>query len=227
MIYFISDVHLGFFERSADSQREQLLINFLKKISNNCSKLYIVGDLFDFWFEYKTVIPKYFYRILSTLYDLRNRGIEIDYIMGNHDFGHIDFFKKELDIQVYPDDIERIHSDKKFYISHGDGKTIYDGPYNVLKKILRSPVSLKLYLKLHPNTGIKLASNTSKKSRNYTQKKDYGEVEGMEDFAFKKIDEGFDYVVMGHRHLAKFIEHKLGVYVNLGEIGRASCRERV
>ena len=70
---------------------------------------------------------------------------------------------------------------------------------------------------LFRSTGIKLASNTSKKSRNYTQKKDYGEVEGMEDFAFKKIDEGFDYVVMGHRHLAKFIEHKLGVYVNLGD----------
>jgi UDP-2,3-diacylglucosamine hydrolase len=216
MIYFLSDVHLGFYERQKDKPREDLLLSWLRKISDNCEHLIILGDLFDFWFEYKTVIPKYFYRTLAELKNLRDRNIFIEFLIGNHDFSHIDFFEKELDIRVFPDDIEREFCGKRFYISHGDGKTKFDGPYLFLKSILRNKTAQKLYSMFHPDCGIGLASHSSQKSRNYTDNKNYGEIEGMEEFAQKKLNEGFDYVIMGHRH--KIIMKQLGIgwYVNPG-----------
>lgn len=217
MIYFVSDIHLGLEERSKDRIKEQLFIDFLDSIANSCETLYIVGDLFDYWFEYKRVMPKIFYRTISKFYDLRNRGIMIEYIMGNHDFGHQDFFKSELDINVYKDDIIRIHNKKQFYISHGDGKSYNDVGYKILKKILRSPISLFLYNNfIHPDLGIKLASHSSKTSRFHTNNKDYGKSDGMYDFAAKQIQKGYDFVVMGHKHelIQKKINH--GEYINLG-----------
>jgi UDP-2,3-diacylglucosamine hydrolase len=217
MIYFFSDVHLGLFPREEDKKREQKLLDFFDRIKVDCTKLIIVGDLFDYWFEYKTVIPKYFFRTITKLFELRKQGIEIEYIMGNHDFGHKDFFEKELDIKIHKDDIEREFDGKKFYISHGDGKSNKDTGYKILKKILRAPLSLYLFLKLHPDFGIGIASGSSQKSRVYTDKKNYGKTDGMRDFAFKKIEEGFDFVIMGHRHKAEVTNHKNGTYINLGE----------
>lgn len=217
MIYFISDLHLGLEPRDKDIYKENLLLKFLSVIKDDCEKLFIVGDLFDYWFEYKTVIPKYFYRTLSAFYDFKEQGIDIEYIMGNHDFGHVDFFENELGITVHKEDMEYDLKGKKFFISHGDGKSNKDWGYKILKKILRSPVSLWIYLKLHPNLGIGLASNSSKSSRKYTSTKRYGITDGMKEFAFDKIDEGFDYVVMGHRHKAELTVHNHGYYANLGE----------
>ncbi|MCO5250865.1 MAG: UDP-2,3-diacylglucosamine diphosphatase [Candidatus Kapabacteria bacterium] len=216
MIYFVSDIHLGLFDRKQDIKREDLFIEFLNKIKVDCDKLYLVGDIFDYWFDYNTVIPKYFYRTLSALYDLR-KICEIEFVFGNHDFGHNGFFADELDIPVHGADIERQHNGKNFYISHGDGKDPKDKGYHLLKKIMRAPASLALYLKLHPNIGIKLASSSSKTSRDYTTKKDYGEDNAMLNFAKHKIDAGFDYVIMGHRHKAETTAYNNGLYVNLGE----------
>jgi UDP-2,3-diacylglucosamine hydrolase len=217
MIYFISDVHLGVEERKQDKIREDLLLRFLSNISDNCETLFIVGDLFDYWFEYKTVIPRYYYRTLTALHDMRKRGIGIEYVMGNHDFGHRDFFRDELDIPIFTDDIERTLYGRKFYISHGDGKAFNDNGYLLLKKVLRNPVSQKLFNLIHPDLGIRLASGTSRTSRSYTGKKDFGELEGQGNFARKKIDEGFDYVIMGHRHIAEMTPYGRGYYINLGE----------
>lgn len=216
MIYFVSDIHLGLFDRKQDIIREDLFLEFLTKIKDDCDKLYLVGDIFDYWFDYKTVIPKFFYRTLSALYDLR-KICEIEFVIGNHDFGHNGFFVNELDIPIYGSDIERLHHGKKFYISHGDGKDPKDKGYLLLKKIMRAQASLALYLKLHPNIGIKLASSSSKTSRDYTSKKDFGDENAMLDFAKHKIDTGFDYVIMGHRHKAEITTYKSGLYVNLGE----------
>ncbi|MGA2297496.1 MAG: UDP-2,3-diacylglucosamine diphosphatase [FCB group bacterium] len=216
MVYFISDVHLGFLEREKDYELESLLIRFLEAISADCETLYIVGDLFDYWFDYKTVVPKYFYRTLTVLKKLREKGIKIEYIIGNHDFGHNDFFEKELDIRIYRDDIEREINGKKFYLSHGDGKLNQDTGYKILKKVLQNKFALWLYKLLHPNIGIGLALSSSRRSREYTDNKNFGEKEGMVEFAQAKIDEGFDYVIMGHRH--RVIEKELGKgkYFNLG-----------
>ncbi len=216
MIYFFSDVHLGLLERDKDREIEDLLLAFLDKASENAETIAILGDLFDYWFEYKTVVPKYFYRTLTKLESLVRRGIEIVYVMGNHDFGHLDFFEKELGIPVHDADIEREFYGKKFYLSHGDGKALNDAGYLVLKKILRSPLSNKLYRKIHPDCGIGLASSSSKTSRTYTDKRTYGVRDGLQIFAEKKISEGFDYVVMGHMHLPKFVPIEKGYYLNLG-----------
>lgn len=216
MIYFISDVHLGFFERKQDIVRENLLIATLDKLAIDAEKIFIVGDLFDYWFEYKQVIPRYFYRILSKIHDLVSKGIKIEYVMGNHDFGHIDFFENEFGIKVHTNDIQRQIYGKRFYISHGDGKAYGDLGYKILKKILRHPFSLWLFMRLHPNFGIGLASGSSKKSRAYTDKKDYGKKDGMRDFALEKIEYGYDYVIMGHRHKAEITKHLQGYYINLG-----------
>jgi UDP-2,3-diacylglucosamine hydrolase len=217
MIYFISDVHLGLLERSDDRKREALFLNVLQKCSLDAEKIYFVGDIFDYWFEYKTVTPKYFYRTLTAIAGLRDSGIPIEYVMGNHDFGHKEFFMEEFGIEIHKGDIEREHYGKKFYISHGDGKSYKDTGYKILKKIIRAKLSLFLFLKLHPDFGIRLASGSSRKSRVYTDKKVYGEKDGMRDFAFSKLESGFDYVIMGHRHKAEKSEHSGGYYINLGE----------
>lgn len=225
MYYFISDVHLGFYKREKDKPREELFLKLLDKLSINSEKIYLVGDIFDFWFDYNTVIPKDFYRILTKLSELKSKGIDIVYLMGNHDFGHNKFFKEELGIEVIQTDIEITLQNKKIYIAHGDGKAYNDTGYLILKKILRSNWANKIFRFLHPDFGIWLASNSSKSSRSYTDKKDFSEKDGLKDFAITKIEEGFDYVIMGHKHKKNFLKHeyeksgklRYGYYVNLGE----------
>lgn len=225
MHYFISDVHLGFYNRTKDKTREDLFLCLLDKISINAEKIYLVGDIFDFWFDYNTVIPKEFYRTLAKLLELKSKGIEIVYLMGNHDFGHYKFFKDELGIEVLQTDLDIKIGNKKFYIAHGDGKAYNDTGYLILKKILRSKWANKTFRFLHPDFGIWLASNSSQSSRAYTDKKDFSEKDGLKDFALKKIEEEFDYVIMGHKHQKSIIKHeyelngmnKYGYYINLGE----------
>ncbi len=217
MIYFVSDVHLGFQNRNEDKMRETLFINFLKKIQDNCTQLFLLGDIFDYWFEYKTVIPAYFYRTLTIFHNFIEAGIKIEYLMGNHDFGHLNFFRNELGIDVIKHDIERELYGKKFYLSHGDGKSYNDQYYLMLRRILRNQTCQKLYSKLHPDCGIYFALNSSRKSRKYTNNKKYGDSDGMHDFARKKLEEGFDYVIMGHRHLAEVCIYNEKKYINLGE----------
>jgi UDP-2,3-diacylglucosamine hydrolase len=217
MIYFISDIHLGFQSRSEDRKNEEILLTFLEKIQSNTDTLVIVGDLFDYWFDYGKVIPKNYYRSLTAIDKLVRSGMKIEYIIGNHDFGHYRFFKEEFGITPSEGDIEREYNGKKFYLSHGDGKSNNDTGYRILKKILRSRLNQNLFRKIHPDIGIWLASGSSRKSRHYTDTKYYGEVDGMREFAYKKIEEGFDYVIMGHSHKLGITSHKNGFYVNLGE----------
>lgn len=217
MYYFISDVHLGLLDRESDRKREDLLLQCLDKIKNDAKVIYLVGDIFDYWFEYNEVIPAFFYRTLNKFDELTRSGIKIKYLMGNHDFGHKDFFFNEFKIEIIREDIELILASKKFYIAHGDGKSKNDLGYKILKLILRSSISNKLFRVIHPDIGIKIAKMSSKKSRLHSDSKDYGESDGMREFAFKKIDEGYDYVIMGHRHKAEVSKHNNGIYINLGE----------
>ena len=218
MIYFVSDLHLGLGERAKDREREVLFLRFLERITGDCEELYIVGDLFDYWFEYNTVIPRKFFRTLTALAQLRERGIPVHYLMGNHDFGHRRFFREELDIDIITTDMETTLHGKRFYLAHGDGKAYNDRGYLVLRAILRNRLALWLYKWLHPDIGIALASHTSHSSREYTGQKDYSERDGLRDFAEKKIrEDGFDYVVMGHRHRPEVTQFGTGFYINLGD----------
>jgi len=213
---FISDQHLGLQTKEIEDKKERLLVKFLEFAENNCDELFLVGDLFDYWFEYKRVYQKGFYRTLTALHDVVQKGIKIHYFIGNHDFLHRDFFSKEFGAIMYEGSLDVLLNGKRFYIAHGDGLVKNDIGYKILKVILRNKFIQKMYSLLHPDIGIAIASKTSKSSREYTKKKDYGEIDGMFDAAKKKIDEGFNYVIFGHSHERAVKEYNNGVYINLG-----------
>jgi UDP-2,3-diacylglucosamine hydrolase len=213
---FVSDLHFGLFDREEEYEREKKFVNFLYSINNPNNKLYILGDLFDYWFEYKRVIQKGFFRTFTALKDLTENGVEIHFFIGNHDFMHRDFFEKDLNLIVHEDPISVEIDGKKFFLGHGDGLVKNDLGYNILKKIIRNKSLQKLYSLLHPDFGIWLASSSSKKSRDYTTEKSYGEVDGLLETAFEKIDSGYDYVIFGHSHLKRNENYKNGRYINLG-----------
>ncbi|MEO8399511.1 MAG: UDP-2,3-diacylglucosamine diphosphatase [Ignavibacteriaceae bacterium] len=220
---FISDIHLGLESKEIETQKEKLLVNFLNFAKDNCDELFVVGDLFDYWFEYKHVYQKGFFKTLNALKNITERGIKLHYFIGNHDFMHRDFFQNEIGAIMYEDAMETTLNDKKFFIAHGDGLVKNDLGYNILKKIMRNKKIQKLYALLHPDLGISLASGTSKKSRGYTSTKDYGEVDGLFETAKTKIDEGFDYVLFGHLHKRIFKKYKNSYYINLGSWLDAPC----
>ncbi len=221
--YFISDCHLGYgTNREADRERERKLLAVLERIETEAShgeaiSLYIVGDLFDSWFEYRQVIPRRHIRVLAALAKIREL-IPVEYLMGNHDFGHRDYFQRELNIPVHSGDLEPILFGKKFYIAHGDGKALHDRGYLILRSILRNKFLLWCYSWLHPDIGVTVAEKMSGSSRSYTDQRDaLQKQDGLRLFAEKKIAEGFDYVVMGHRHKPEIIPIGNGSYINLGD----------
>jgi len=222
--YFISDAHLGFGrDRNADREREARLLQILEKIakeaeSGDVGGVFIVGDLFDSWFEFRTVVPRRHIRTLATLARIAEE-VPVEYLMGNHDFGHRDFFHSELGIPVHSGDIERVLLGKRFYIAHGDGKAKNDRGYLILRSILRNKLSLKLYGFIHPDLGIPFAERVSSTSRGYTDNREaLQKQDGLESFAEETLAGGqFDYVVMGHRHKPLIRHFSKGTYVNLGD----------
>ena len=216
-LYFISDAHLGLGSKEVEREKENRLVRFLDHIKKDASQLFIVGDLFDAWFEYRTVIPKGYHRLFTKLEELTERGINIHYLAGNHDYWIRDFFRNNLGMKTYYDAFDITVNGKKIYIHHGDGLAEKDTGYKVLKKILRNKLSIWLYSWLHPDLGITLARTLSKKSRRHTSTKDYGEGNSMMRFAEQMIEQGYDYIIMGHQHLPSCQKLSNGTYVNLGD----------
>ena len=215
--YFISDVHLGMGTREEERTKEDRLLAFFSKILPRTRQLYIVGDLFDFWFEYRTVIPKGFHRTLSALQAFTEKGIPIHYLAGNHDFWMKDFFAGELGMTLHADPFETMIDRKRVYLHHGDGLAQKDVGYRIIKPVLRSRFNIALYRWLHPDLGVPLARRSSRTSRAYTSEKHFGEEEAMRDFAASRLAAGADIVVMGHRHVPQHERIGKGVYVNLGD----------
>jgi UDP-2,3-diacylglucosamine hydrolase len=214
--YFISDLHFGLLSQSEEVERELKFVKFLDSIKDSAKELYILGDLFDYWFEYKKVMQKGYFRTFTALNNLVIAGTKVHYLIGNHDFMHRDFFEKEVGVKLYKREIEVVLDGKKFFLGHGDGLVKNDTGYLILKKIFRSKVAQNLYSLIHPNLGIKIAQGTSKTSRDYTGNKDYGEGDGLFEFAKKKLDSGFNYVVLGHTHKERIEKYNSGTYINLG-----------
>ncbi|MCI0708234.1 MAG: UDP-2,3-diacylglucosamine diphosphatase [Ignavibacteriae bacterium] len=214
--YFFSDAHLGLGSQEEEQNKEQILIQFLSAVERDGERLFIVGDLFDYWFEYKTVVPKGFFRLLTKLADLTAKGIEVTYLAGNHDYWLKSYFPEELGVRVYLEPIERTINGKRFYIHHGDGLMKNDTGYRILKRILRSKVNIFLYSLLHPDLASRLARGSSRASRNHVSKRTFEEKD-MVDFAEYKIREGYNFVVMGHNHVPLQRNFDGGLYVNLGD----------
>lgn len=222
-VYFISDIHLGLESSEREYKKERLLESFLRFTKETAGELYIVGDLFDYWFEYRRTYQKGFFRTLTALQNVVEAGIPVHYLIGNHDFMHRDFFSKEIGVDLVSNEIDVTYEDKRFFIAHGDGMVENDMGYNILKKILRNSFFQWLYSLIHPDIGISLASGTSKTSRTYTKNKNYGERDGLFNAAKKIIDSGFDYVIFGHLHQKQEIVHNHGTYINLGTWLEAPC----
>lgn len=215
--YFISDVHLGLADRATERAKEDRLLEFLRSILSSTDQLFILGDLFDFWFEYKTVIPKGFHRTISALQEFTEKGIPVHFLAGNHDFWMGDFFSTELGVVIHRDPFEVTIDSTRIYLHHGDGLAQKDLGYRLIKPVLRNRVNIALYRWLHPDIGVRLARGSSRTSRAYTSAKHYGEEEAMLKYAAEKIAQGVDVVIMGHRHQPQHEKIGNGLYVNLGD----------
>lgn len=216
-IYFISDAHLGLGSRDEERAKEDRLIRFLDAIKADASQLFIVGDLFDAWIEYRSVVPRGFHRILAKLDELVQSGIAVHYLAGNHDFWMRDFFEREVGIKTHRQAFDITANGKRIFIHHGDGLSGNDTGYKLLKLLLQNRLSVWLYSWIHPDIGIALARGSSRKSRAYTSEKKYGEEDGMAAYAGQKLKEGFDIVIMGHRHRPDVRSIGGGTYINLGD----------
>ncbi len=222
-IYFLSDFHLGAPDHATSLIREKRIVKFLDEIKKDASYIFIVGDLFDFWYEYKRVVPKGFVRILGKLAELTDSGITIKFFVGNHDMWMNGYFEQELDIEVFHEPAEFDFNKKKFFIGHGDGLGPGDHRYKFIKKVFRNKFSQWLFGILHPYAGIGLANYMSRKSRAATGKTDEQflgeENEWLIIFAKEMLEKKhYDFFIFGHRHLPLDIDLKKGSrYLNLGD----------
>ena len=222
-IYFLSDFHLGAPDHLKSLKREKRIIKFLDDIKKDAAVIFVLGDMFDFWYEYKKVVPKGFVRILGKLAELTDSGIIMHFFVGNHDMWMSGYFEKELNIQVYHEHKEFEFNGKKFIIGHGDGLGPGDLKYKFLKKIFRNKFAKALFGMMHPSIGIGLAEYFSRKSRAATGSSDEHflgeEKEWLISFAKEKLkNQPIDFFIFGHRHLP--IEFKLpgnSLYINLGD----------
>ena len=205
-IYFLSDFHLGAPDHEKSLVRERKIVRFLDSIKHDAAQIFIVGDMFDFWFEYKYVVPKGYVRLLGKLSELADMGIPMTFFIGNHDMWMKGYFERELSMSVYDKPNAFQFSGKKFLIGHGDGLGPGDKGYKFIKKIFRNKFCQWLFGALHPSWGMALANFFSKKSREATGTADQhflGEDNEWLIQYCKEVmkTEQYDYFIFGHRHL--------------------------
>lgn len=222
-IYFASDNHLGAPTHEISLPREQKFVAWLDEIKKDAAAIFLLGDLFDFWFEYKTVVPKGFTRTLGKLAEISDSGIPIYYFVGNHDLWMIDYFKTELNIPIFHKPEEFTLNNKTFFIGHGDGLGPGDKGYKRMKKVFTNPFFKWLFKWLHPDIGMRIAQYLSVKNKLISGDDDakfLGEDhEWLAQYSKKKLSEKQrDYFVFGHRHLPLEIElSTTSKYINLGD----------
>lgn len=221
-IYFASDFHLGAHPRSATRERESLIVRWLDRIKTDAAELYLMGDVFDFWFEYATVVPKGYIRFLGKLAELADLGIKITFFKGNHDMWMFGYFKNELGATIIDHELVLERNGKTLYLHHGDGLGPGDKRYKFLKKIFRSRLCQWFFARIHPNLGIGIAQQWSAHSRIVSGGKETFQGEDREWlvlYAKELIKKShYDYFIFGHRHLPLDIALPNGSrYINLGE----------
>ena len=217
MIYFISDIHLGGQPEEQEKVKKEALYAFWEMLKQEKATLVIIGDLFDLWYEYKHAIPKEHAEAVGKLFALREAGVDVYFILGNHDFWIGDFFAGDLGFHVYPDPADIEFSGKKFHFHHGDGIAKDDVGYRILKRIFRFRPNIILYRWLHPDIGLPFAKFISGSSRKYTTEKKMSFDPDYEAYAKKHLQNGADFVLMGHRHQPQIETYDSGVYINTGD----------
>jgi UDP-2,3-diacylglucosamine hydrolase len=221
-VYFASDFHLGAPKGTESSEREKRIVRWLDYIQQDAQTIFLVGDIFDFWFEYKHVIPKGFIRFQGKLASLVDQGVEIHFFHGNHDMWMFDYFKSELGIPIHSDPVAININNHRLYVGHGDGLGPGERSFKVIRRVFRNGISQKVFHWIHPNLGVALAQFWSKKSRQKNSKhpETFDEekewlLQHCKDVLSKEY---FDYFIFGHRHLP--LEIPVGEsssYINLGE----------
>jgi UDP-2,3-diacylglucosamine hydrolase len=222
-IYFISDFHLGIPDREKSLEREKKIVRWLDSIRHDAQVLFLMGDVFDYWFEYSEAVPKGYVRLLGKLAELSDSGIELHYFTGNHDMWVFDYFTQEMGIQIHRDTIVKEYNGKSFFLGHGDGLGPSDHGYKLIKSVFANPACQWLFARIHPNTGIRIMKFFSRKSRLATGGDD-GEFKGEENewlvlFCKDQLArKHFDFFIFGHRHLPLDITlNGSSRYINLGE----------
>lgn len=206
-VYFISDCHFGVPNKEKSLVRERLLIKWLDEVRKDAHEIYIMGDLFEFWFEYKTVIQKGYVRLLGKLAEITDSGIPVYFFRGNHDVWAFDYLAEELNIKIYPDTLTINILGKKFFLGHGDGLGEGDNGYKFLKKVFRNRINQWLFRWLHPDIGSGMGLYWSNKSRVANEN---AGLEGVNQKGLNRLSNycktilntqpDIDYFIFGHIH---------------------------
>lgn len=223
-VYFASDFHFGIDGLHSSGERERRAVRWLDMVAQDAASVYLVGDLFDFWFEYGSVVPKGFTRFLGKLAEMSDSGLSVEVFTGNHDLWMSGYFQEELGIPVHHVPIERVFQGKRFVIGHGDGLGPGDYGYKAMKTVFKHPLAQWLFRWVHPDLGIALARAASGASRKSTAPEERAwlgaEREWLYQYCMEQIEQGnrADFFVFGHRHLS--LDRTLpngSRYINLGE----------
>jgi len=222
-IYFSSDHHFGAPDFSSSKHREASFLDWMNKIESDAAHLFLVGDLFDFWFEYQKVVPKGFVRVLGKIAHFVDRGIQVHYFVGNHDLWMKDYFETEIGAKVYHNPYDFTFGKTRFYIGHGDGLGPNDKGYKRLKKVFTNPLAKRLFQGLHPDLGIRLGNYFSQKNKLLSGNQEAqflgNDKEWLVQYAQRKLTQQHrDYFIFGHRHLPLEIDlTPTSKYINIGD----------
>lgn len=222
-IHFLSDFHLGVPDAASSLAREKRICAFLDEAAKDAEEIYMLGDLFDFWFEWRKAVPRGHVRLLGKMAELTDRGIPVHLFIGNHDMWIFDYLPNETGVTVHREPVVREWNGKRFYIGHGDGLGPGDHGYKFIKAVFRNPVCQWLFARLHPNMAIGMAEFWSGRSRKKSYANDRrwlgDDKEWLVHYCRELLQkERFDYMVFGHRHLPIDMEITPGArYINLGD----------
>jgi UDP-2,3-diacylglucosamine hydrolase len=221
--YFVSDHHFGLDGNISSFEREKMFVRWLNEHQNDAGALFILGDMFDYWYEYKQAVPKGYVRVLGKLAEWADAGIPVYFFAGNHDMWMLDYFEKEIGIQVYFQPEIFIINNRKFLLGHGDGLGPGDKNYKYLKKLFKNKIAQWAFRWLHPDMGLKLIKYLSQKNKLISGEYDqnfFGEKEWLFQYAkeYLKKQSDVDYFIFGHRHLPlKMAVNEKVTYYNTGD----------
>jgi len=209
-LYFASDFHLGIPDNKKSLIREKMLVSWLDKISTDASEIFLMGDVFDFWFEYKFVVPKGYVRLLGKIAEITDSGVPVHLFRGNHDIWAFNYLNDELNVQLHRKPVVREFDGKKIFLAHGDGLGLGDHGYKLLKRVFEFKPNQFLFKWLHPDLGSRMGIYFSRKSRlahfSREGKNDNISIHNEEMLIHFAETEAIanpeiDYFIFGHRHI--------------------------